>query len=281
MPGVGGAVRSRETADGVAFEVVTPQRRDTGGTILYLHGGAFCLGAPATHRSITSRLAVDSGLQVWVPDYRLAPEHPYPAALDDAHGCYERLLAAGYAPRQIVLAGDSAGGSLALALALRLRDAGREQPAGLMMVSPVADPKLSGPTVAANQRIDPMLRRSWVAQGIAWYDCPAEVEAHRPLSTDLSGLPPMLVQVGDREILLSDSLMLAEHARRCGIDCRLEVHEERWHVFHLQAWYLASARAALRGMARFARECLSTPQPPAAPVEPATARTRRDAAYAD
>jgi acetyl esterase/lipase len=107
------------------------------------------------------------------------------------------------------------------------------------------------------------------------------VEAHRPLSTDLSGLPPMLVQVGDREILLSDSLMLAEHARRCGVDCRLEVHEERWHVFHLQALYLASARAALRGMARFARGRLTEPPPPAAPVGPVASRAKRDEAYAD
>jgi acetyl esterase/lipase len=281
MPGVGGVGRTRVTEAGLTVEVLAPERGDSAGVILYLHGGAFCLGAARTHRSITTRLAVESGLPVWVPEYRLAPEHPYPAALDDALACYERLLADGFAPRQLVLAGDSAGGSLALALALRLRDSGRELPAGLMMMSPVADAALSGPSVAANAGLDPMIRRDWVAQGIAWYACPAGVEAHQPLSTDLSGLPPMLVQAGDREILLSDSLMLAEHARKCGVDCRLEVHEERWHVFHLQAAYLASARAALRAMALFARERLVAPVAPAAPGEPAARPARRDEAYVD
>jgi acetyl esterase/lipase len=259
MPGVGGVRRSRETVGCIAVEVVQPRLQAGGAVILYLHGGAFCLGGPSTHRSITSRLAVESGLPVWVPDYRLAPEHPYPAALDDALGCYERLLASGYGPRQVVLAGDSAGGSLALALALRLRDAGRELPAGLALISPVADPTLSGQGVAANVQLDPMIRKAWVEQGIGWYRCPQDVLVHRPLDADLSGLPPMLVQVGEREILLSDSLRLADHARRYGVDCRLEVHEGRWHVFHLQAFYLASARKALRTMAQFARSCVEAP----------------------
>jgi acetyl esterase/lipase len=259
MPGVGGVRRSRETVGCIAVEVVQPRLQAGGAVILYLHGGAFCLGGPSTHRSITSRLAVESGLPVWVPDYRLAPEHPYPAALDDVLGCYERLLASGYGPRQVVFAGDSAGGSLALALALRLRDAGRELPAGLALISPVADPTLSGQGVAANAQLDPMIRKAWVEQGIGWYRCPQDVLAHRPLDADLAGLPPMLVQVGEREILLSDSLRLADHARRYGVDCRLEVHEGRWHVFHLQAFYLASARKALRTMAQFARSCVEAP----------------------
>jgi cation diffusion facilitator CzcD-associated flavoprotein CzcO/acetyl esterase/lipase len=253
MPGVAGVVRRREAVAGVPVEVLGAADAGARGAILYLHGGAFCLGGPGTHRSITSRLAIGSGMAVWVPDYRLAPEHPYPAALDDAEACYRHLLVLGIAPGRIVLAGDSAGGSIALALALRLRDAGCEMPAGLMMISPVAEPALSASSVAANARIDPMLRKGWVAQGIAWYGCPPGVTAHHPLQADLSGLPPMLVQVGDREILLSDSLLLAAHARKCGVECRLEVHEDRWHVFHLKSFYLASARAALRSLGAFAR----------------------------
>jgi acetyl esterase/lipase len=167
-----------------------------------------------------------------------------------------------------------------LALALRLRDAGEEMPAGLMLIAPVAEPALSAPSVAANAHIDPMLRKGWVEQGIAWYACPPDVTAHRPLEADLSGLPPMLVQVGDREILLSDSLLLAAHARKCGVDCRLEVHEGRWHVFQLQSFYLASARAALRSLAAFARARVHTRQPcerqPGESPLPA-----RDAALAD
>jgi cation diffusion facilitator CzcD-associated flavoprotein CzcO/acetyl esterase/lipase len=253
MPGVAGVGRRREIVGGVQVEVLGAAHAEAGGAILYLHGGAFCLGGPSTHRSITSRLAAGASLPVWVPDYRLVPEHPYPAALDDAQACYRHLLALGIAPHRIVLAGDSAGGSLALALALRLRDAGCEMPAGLMLMSPLVEPALSGPSVAPNARIDPMVRKSWVQQGIAWYRCPPEVTAHRPLDVDLAALPPMLVQVGDLEILLSDSLLLAGHARSCGVDCRLEVHEGRWHVFHLQSFYLASARGALRSLARFAQ----------------------------
>jgi acetyl esterase/lipase len=267
MPGVGGVRRRREAVGSLRVEVVAPRRQAGAEVILYLHGGAFCLGGPSTHGSITSRLAVESGLPVWVPDYRLAPEHPYPAALDDALACYDHLLASGYAARQVMFGGDSAGGSLALALALRLRDAGRELPAGLMMMSPVADPTLSSPGIGANGRLDPMLRKGWLEQALGWYRCPADALVHRPLEADLSGLPPMLIQVGEREILLSDSLRLAEHARSCGVDCRLEVHEGRWHVFHLQAFYLASARNALRTMARFSQSCLRAPAAVPAPEQ--------------
>jgi len=102
-----------------------------------------------------------------------------------------------------------------------------------------------------------------VQQGLAWYNCPAEARAHRPLEVDLGGSPPMLIQVGDQEILLSDSTRLAAHATRCGVPCRLEVHAGRWHVFHLQSLYLRSARAAIRALAGFARESVAAPASPA------------------
>jgi len=267
MPGVAGVHCRRQRYHGVPVEILasesatpTPGRR---GVILYLHGGAFCLGSPATHRSITTRLARDAGLAVWAPDYRLAPEHPYPAALDDAQTCYEALLESGVAAHEIVLAGDSAGASLALALALRLRNAGQALPAGLALVSPVADPGLDGGTVAANARIDPMVRKAWVAQGLAWYACPPREGAHAPLASALDGLPPMLVQVGDQEILHGDSTRLAAHAGRCGVSCRLEVYEERWHVFHLQAFYLRSAQDAIARLAGFAGDCIAQGAAPA------------------
>jgi acetyl esterase/lipase len=254
MPGVAGLRRRRLALADCSVVVLAPARARALGAILYVHGGAFCLGGPFSHRSITSRLARESGLQVWVPDYRLAPETRYPGPLDDVQDCYEQMLRSGLGSADIVLAGDSAGAALALALAMRLRDAGRPAPAGLMLVSPVADPSFGGPTIAANASIDPMVRRNWVEQGVRWYGCPPDGVAHRPLEADLAGLPPMLVQTGDQEILLSDSIRLAERATRYGVDCRIEVHQGRWHVFHLQAFYLASARAALRTLARFAVE---------------------------
>ncbi len=279
MPGVGGVRHAQAEAGGVPIQIVAPKQRagaghDNGGAILYLHGGAFCLGGPASHRSMTTRLARDSGMTVWVPDYRLAPEHPHPAALDDVLAAYAALRARGYAPERIVIAGDSAGGALTLALALTLRARGETMPAALMLISPVTDPKLGGASLDACRDDDPMLRRGWLEQGLAWYY--ARGAERGPLETDLRGLPPLLIQVGDQEILLSDSLRLAAHAKRCGVPCRLEVHAQRWHVFHLQAFYLRSAREALRTLADFARGCTTgyaRPAPDHAPgrfaLEPA------------
>ncbi|KWK48474.1 alpha/beta hydrolase [Burkholderia stagnalis] len=254
MPGVGGMIRYCTQAGGVPAEVVAPKRGDSGGAILYLHGGAFCVGGPGTHRSVTTRLADESGLAVWAPDYRLAPEHPHPAALDDALAAYAALRAQGHAPSRIVVAGDSAGGALALALAIALRERGEPAPAGLLLISPVTDAALGGETLATRRGDDPMIRRGWLEQGLRWYHGAGAATARGPLDTDLRGLPPMLIQAGDQEVLLSDSVRLANHALACGVPCRLEVHQARWHVFHLQSFYLRSAREALRTLAGFARE---------------------------
>ncbi|MGU7784706.1 alpha/beta hydrolase fold domain-containing protein [Burkholderia sp. PU8-34] len=254
MPGIGGMIRYRTSAGGVPAEVVAPKRGDTGGAILYLHGGAFCVGGPGTHRSVTTRLADESGMAVWTPDYRLAPEHPYPAALDDALAAYTALRAQGHAPERIVVAGDSAGGALALALAIALRDRGEPAPAGLLLISPVTDAALRGDTLTSRRSEDPMIRRGWLEQGLRWYHGAAAAATRGPLDTDLLGLPPMLIQAGDQEVLLSDAQRLADHALACGVPCRLEIHAARWHVFHLQSFYLRSARDALRTLAGFARE---------------------------
>lgn len=261
MPGRRGVVRSQTVVSGVPVEVVVPRAGKAQGALLYLHGGAFCLGGPSTHRSITSHLAYESGMSVWVPDYRLAPEHPYPAALDDVTAAYRALLSQGHAPGSIVLAGDSAGGALVLALAISLRDRGEAMPAGLMLISPVTDPTLSGASLTEKADADPMVRRGWLAQGLQWYRCPPGTRAHAPLKTQLGGLPPMLIQVGDREILLSDATRLADHAAQCGVDCRIEIHRARWHVFHLQSFYLRSAVQALQTLARFARARVASPPP--------------------
>lgn len=274
MPGVGGVTRARIDVGGLAVDTPAPVgQAAAAGAVLYLHGGAFCLGSPATHRSITTRLARAAGMPVWVPDYRLAPEHPYPAALDDALACYRAMRASGLLPHQIVLAGDSAGAALALAVAIRLRDAGQPPPAGLALVSPVTDPTLRDPCLASKAAQDPMLRAGWVRQGIEWYAAPPGAAAHRPLETGLHGLPPMLVQVGDEEIMLADATRLVAHARACGVAARIEVHRARWHVFHLQAFYLKSAAGAIAWLARFARDCADAAAPGAtAPAAPSPAQ---------
>lgn len=258
MPGARGVIRYRNSVNNVPVEVVAPKRGETGGAMLYLHGGAFCLGSPGTHRSITTRLAVESGMPVCVPDYRLAPEHPYPAALHDALACYDALRSQGYAAETIVVAGDSAGGALALALALALRERGDAAPAGLLLISPVTDATLSGDTLVSQRNRDPMIRRGWLEQGLRWYQAPAGAAEHTPLKVDLRGLPPMLIQVGEHEVLRSDATRLADHAAGCGVPCRIEVHAARWHVFHLQSFYLRSAVEALRTLADFARERIAS-----------------------
>lgn len=263
MPGAPGTRRSRVVAGGVRVVVVRPREQVGAGAILYLHGGAYVLGNPRSHRAVTTRLALASGLPVWVPDYRLAPEAPYPAAIDDALSCWRALRASGLGANRIVIAGDSAGGGLALALALRLKQEGETPAAGLALISPVTDPGLTGATLVSEAGRDPMVRRDWLAQGLGAYAIPASAAEHHPLAADLSGLPPMLIQVGDEEILLSDSTRLAARARDHGVACRLEIHAGRWHVFHLQATMLASARSAIRTLGAFAATAVRASGPQA------------------
>ena len=241
---------------GMRAQLLTPPEARQG-VMLYLHGGAFMVGSASTHRAVTTRLALYSERPVYVPEFRLAPEHPYPAALDDALACYQELLRA-HGP-QIVVAGDSAGGSLSVALALALRARGLPQPAALLLMSPVTDPAFSGASIQSRAAADPMLRLSWVRQGAAAYACPEQTRPqheHAPLRQPLDGLAPMFIQVGNDEILRDDSTRLASHARRCGVAVTLEVHAERWHVFQMQSAALPGANAALQRLARYARAAL-------------------------
>ncbi|MBB4049999.1 alpha/beta hydrolase fold domain-containing protein [Sphingomonas zeae] len=242
-----GVSRSRRRVGPVDVEIVgraTTRRA----AILYLHGGAFCLGNPFTHRALTSRLAAAADIPVWVPDYRLAPEHPYPAALLDALGCWHAMRESGLEASQIVLAGDSAGGALVLALALRLIDEGQALPAGLALLSPFIDASLSGETLSLMARRDPMIRPAWLKQAMRWYGGPGD----GPLDRSLAGLPPMFIQAGEDETLLADAERLHRAARRGGVASTLEVHRRRWHVFQLQAGFLRSANDAISEIAAFA-----------------------------
>ncbi len=261
MPGRRGMIRQQITVAQVPVEITQPKATAgsscSPGVILYLHGGGFCVCSPATHRSVTSVLAAESQMPVWAPDYRLAPEHPYPAALDDVLTTYQELRRTGYAPEQIVIGGDSAGGALALALTLRLRQLHEPAPAGLLLLSPLTNLDRSAHRPRPAAGIDPMIRQGWVDQFLEWYNCPANTLEHRPLETDLTGLPPMLIQVGDLELLLPDSVQLASQAAKHHVDCRLEIHRNRWHVFQLHSRFLRSSTAALKTLATFARSVVT------------------------
>ncbi|MDH4560954.1 alpha/beta hydrolase [Pseudomonas sp. BN411] len=220
--------------------------------LLYLHGGAFITGSPATHRAITASLARRAGVAVCALDYRLAPEHRFPAAREDAVAAYRELLEAGYPASRIVIGGDSAGGNLTLLSALEIRHQGLPQPAGLVCFSPVTD--LSGTAQHNPPAGDPLIHPAWVEQAMDLY-CPPELDrrdpALSPLFADLSGLSPMLVQVAEDEVLRDDSLRLAERVRAVGGWVRLERYPGLWHVFQAHTGVLRRADEALASAADF------------------------------
>ena len=203
-------------------------------TILYLHGGGFCTGSPATHRALTSRLARACGLPVFAADYRLAPEHPFPAATEDAIAAYRALSETG----PVVLAGDSAGARLALmtALAARERDL---PPAALVLFSPWID-LLNIPQAPAD-----------LTTGAAWLRACAAHTIAPPLQADLRGLPPTLIQAGADELLRRDAVDLHDALDQAGVAVRCELVPQRWHAFQLHAGMLPSADAALARAAQF------------------------------
>lgn len=223
--------------------------------ILYLHGGAFVAGSPRTHRSITRRLAALTGALVLVPHYRRIPEFKFPTQYDDAVTAYEQLLQEGYTPDRIGVAGDSAGGNMVYMLQADLRRRGLPLPAAAVMMSPALSHEVptSGSVVTRADR-DCMIRLSLAKMMHDWMAIPADHPLAIPKAQDLSQFPPSLIQVGDEEVLLDDSLWAVEALTRAGRETSLEIHMKRWHVFQAQSGYLASADQALQRQADFFRK---------------------------
>ena len=221
-------------------------------TLLYLHGGGFVGCSPHSHRSLTAALALQ-GLRVFVPDYRLAPEHPFPAAVNDVQAVWRALRAA--QPGRMVVAGDSAGGNLALGLMLALRDAGESLPDAAVLFSPSTDLTGGSPSLHANADRDAMFRGEHLDHLARFYMAGADraQPLASPLLGDLKGLPPLMLQVGDDEVLRDDSLRLAHKAREAGVLVDLEVFPAVPHVWQL-LWRLPEARRAVKSAARFLRE---------------------------
>jgi acetyl esterase/lipase len=223
---------------------------DSACAVLFLHGGAFILGSPRSYRSITGRLAKLTGATVFVPDYRLAPEHPFPAALDDALASYRALLGRGYAPARIAVAGDSAGGGLVLSLCLRLHGEGLAQPAAVALISPWADLTLARLAPVAD---DPLLRADWLHQAAAAYlqGRSADEPLVSPLFADLARLPPTLIQAGSEELLCEDSQRLAAALTAAGVSVAHREFPGLWHDFQLHAGLVPEATLAVDEIARF------------------------------
>jgi epsilon-lactone hydrolase len=226
--------------------------------IFYLQGGGYNVGSYITHRELAARISYASGLRALLINYRLAPEDPFPAAIEDAVAAYEWLLSQGFDPARLIIGGDSAGGGLALATLLKLRDTGHALPAAGFLISPWVDLSLSGPTMETRAAIDPITSRQGLQRAATWYlgNTHSQDPLASPLFGKLDGLPPLLVQVGNDEILLSDSTRLAEQARAAGVDVTLEIWDEMWHVWHAWAAALPEGQQAIEQIGGWIRQQL-------------------------
>ncbi|TVS09593.1 MAG: alpha/beta hydrolase [Gammaproteobacteria bacterium] len=220
--------------------------------MLYLHGGAYVRGSINTHAELMARLSQTLRIPVLGLDYRLAPEHPYPAALDDAVASYRWLLETGLKPQRIVVGGDSAGGGLALATLQALKEASLPQPAGAVLFSPWTDLSGSGDSVKTRAKADPMVDPDSLTVMAAHYldGMPADTPGASPLFGNLSGLAPLLIQVGDAEVLLDDATRLYQRAQAAGVDTSLRIFDGGFHVFQAIP-ALPEAAEALADVAEF------------------------------
>jgi len=234
---------TEQTIAGLRAEVVSSRAPDSDLTVIHFHGGGYCLGSAVTARSWAAHLSAQTGCRVVLPEYRLAPEHPYPAALEDARAVMKALSGSG----PVVVSGDSAGGGLALALVLSMRDAGQELPAGVILLSPWLD-------LGRDRRAVPDLVRRDVLLSPDWLDACARAYADpsswadpliSPLHAAHSGLPPLLIQAGTEELLAPDAGLLAASASAAGVDVTYTRWPRMWHDFTLQAGLLAAADSAV------------------------------------
>ncbi|HSL72833.1 MAG TPA: alpha/beta hydrolase [Ilumatobacteraceae bacterium] len=250
---------------GIPAIVATPTEVSAQRHVLYLHGGAYVVGSPRSHIAMVARLAKRAAATATVIEYRLAPEHTYPAAIDDCVAAY-RALIADVDPATVTIAGDSAGGGAALATMCTLRDAGDPLPGAAYLMSPWTDLTGSGESLVTRALVDPMIDGSRIADAGRAYagDVPLDHPGVSPLFGDLAGLPPMLVQTGVDEVLLSDSTRLADRARAVGVDVTLDLADGMWHVYQSFARYMPEADEALMRAAVFIRS--RTPAAESRPV---------------
>ncbi|RUT36226.1 alpha/beta hydrolase [Paenibacillus zeisoli] len=228
--------------------------------VLYFHGGGFVAGTCRFYRDMAARISHFSGVQVLTFEYRLAPEHPYPAANEDALTAYYWLIEQGYSASQIMFGGDSVGATLALMTLITLRDRREALPVGAFMISPHADlVHLDGDSYVTNKELDPTgslegNERILAAYLSSWQSVPPEILS--PLRMNLTGLPPLFIQVGSMEVLLSDAVRLREQAEQAGVDVTLEIWDNMWSVFHFLAYMLPEAEQAIRNIGMFNRQKL-------------------------
>ena len=243
-------------AGGVAAEwIVAPEAQD-GRVLLYFHGGGYVFGSMRTHRVMLAHISRAAQARVLGLEYRLAPEFPFPAPVEDAVAAYRWLLSNGTNPKKIVLAGDSAGGGLTIAALVALRYLGEPMPAAGVGISPWTDMEATGQSFTTNAEVDPMVSRDGIFSIATTYLAGKDPRAPlaSPIHADLTGLPPLLLQVGSIETLLDDTTVLAQRAREAGVEVEVDVWDDMPHVWHHFAPILPEARQAIQRMAEFMRK---------------------------
>lgn len=221
--------------------------------VLWAHGGGFVLGGTGTHNGLAGWIAQSIGGDVYLPSYRLAPEHSFPAATDDFFEAYRQVLARGHDPARIAIGGDSAGGCIAILTALAIREMDLPRPAALALISPVTDLAMTGASFSNKARRDPFLSSDWLRPSYAAWagNTPLTDPKISPLYADLHGLPPTLIQVAEEEILLDDSLRFADRAWAAGAEVELQRFPGFWHDFQLQADLIDDSRRAIEDIGAF------------------------------
>lgn len=252
--GVAGSLLDARVINGVPVECVVAPGADTGKVAMLLHGGGFSMGSARSHRHLAQWISSTAGCAVWVPDYRLVPDHVYPAQLDDVFAVYEGLLQQGYTPRAIALMGDSAGAGLVLSLLGRLRDANAVTPGCACLMSPWLDLYCSGDSYQSLASVDPFATHEMaVAMGEAYVGQGGDRDDPLacPIKLDFSGLPPLLIQAGSREVFLDDARTAASAALAARVSVAFSEWEGMIHQWHLYAAVLPDARRAIEEQGDF------------------------------
>jgi monoterpene epsilon-lactone hydrolase len=242
-------------ANGVAAEWSLAPGSDPSRVLLFFHGGGYCSGSIVSHRGMVTEVGRSARVRTLAVAYRLAPEHPFPAALEDARAAYRFLLDHGIAAPRIVVGGDSAGGGLTLALMTSLRDAGERLPGCAWLVSPWVDLQMTGASLAEKANVDPLISKPYLEELASAYLAGADPANPlvSPLNADLAGLPPLLVQVGSAETLLDDAVRIAQRAGAADVRINLEIWPHMIHAWHLWAAQLEEGRRAIASAGAFIR----------------------------
>lgn len=235
-------------------EELKPQKQSTQ-LIFHIHGGVFFLGSLKTHRAFLSQIAARTQMQVLHVDYPLSPEHPFPEAVEALFAVYLNLLKQGIQAKDIILSGDSCGANLAVALAVKIREAQLEQVSGLILLSPFLDLTLTSESLRFNQKHDALLSIEALETGIDYY-LPKEIDRGdprvSPVFEDLTGLPPTLIQVGSKEILMDDGKRFQQQAEAAGVEVEFKIYTGMWHNFQMFSAWFEEAQQALADLAAFA-----------------------------